>query len=67
MWVDSPYGLGGGYCKDVLRDGTAMEMVGRLCVLEGRQRMIDDAIAQVALPTDLAAAARLREGRHTHR
>ena len=35
---------------DVLRDGTAMEMVGRLCVPEGREGMIDEAIRQAELP-----------------
>ena len=36
----SEYGLGGGICRDVLRDGTEQEMVGRLCVLPGRNDSI---------------------------
>ncbi|KAL3927226.1 MAG: hypothetical protein SGPRY_002922 [Prymnesium sp.] len=45
VWPDSPYGLGGGLCADVLRDGVASEMVGRLCVQEGRNKSIEDAVA----------------------
>lgn len=40
MWGGSKYGLGGGGCRDVLRDGTAQEMVGRLCVLPNRNASI---------------------------
>ena len=34
----------------VLRDGTAMEMVGRLCVKEGRNASIERAIAAAEAP-----------------
>ena len=40
MWGGSEYGLGGGVCRDVLRDGTEQEMVGRLCVLPDRNASI---------------------------
>jgi len=29
IFESSEYGLGGGICRDVLRDGTEQEMVGR--------------------------------------
>ena len=34
IFESSEYGLGGGICRDVLRDGTEQEMVGR-CVWLG--------------------------------
>ena len=37
-------GLGGGLCVHVLRDGTALEMIGRLCLSEGRNESIQKAI-----------------------
>ena len=42
---NTEFGLGGGLCVHVLRDGTPMEMVGRLCVQEGRNESIHRAIA----------------------
>lgn len=53
VWPDSPYGLGGGFCDDVLRDGTEMEMLGRLCVTEGRKERIEKAIAIAETPRPL--------------
>ena len=53
VWPDSPYGLGGGYCRDVLRDGNAMEMVGRLCVEQNRSAMIEAAIRHAELKRPL--------------
>jgi hypothetical protein len=50
----SEYGLGGGICRDVLRDGTEQEMVGRLCVLPGRNDSI--------LAAMMAAEARFSDG-----
>ena len=50
----SEYGLGGGICRDVLRDGTEQEMVGRLCVLPGRNDSI--------LAAMKAAEARFSDG-----
>ena len=47
----SPFGLGGGLCVHVLRDGTAQEMVGRLCVDEDRN-------ASIALAIEMAEAQR---------
>ncbi|KAL1522571.1 hypothetical protein AB1Y20_017556 [Prymnesium parvum] len=45
VWADSAYGLGGGLCKHVLRDGTVQEMLGRLCVAENREERIAQAVA----------------------
>ncbi len=50
----SEFGLGGGICRDVLRDGTEQEMVGRLCVQPGRNDSI--------LAASEAAEARFRDG-----
>lgn len=50
VWEDSVYGLGGGYCKDVLNDGTVMEMLGRLCVQERRRARIEEAIKSAESP-----------------
>ena len=50
----SEFGLGGGLCRDVLRDGTEQEMVGRLCVLPGRNDSI--------LAASEAAEARFSDG-----
>ena len=57
---DSEYGLGGGYCKDVLRDGTAAEMVGRLCVMQGRKETIEAAVASAELSRPLTSRRWLR-------
>lgn len=69
VWEDSPYGLGGGWCKDVLSDGTAMEMVGRLCVEEGRREKIEAAVVLAEQPRPIkhrgARSNRVRaEARH---
>ena len=53
VYTDSTYGLGGGNCRDVLRDGTAAEMVGRLCVEEGRAESIEAAIRAAERPRPL--------------
>ena len=47
------FGLGGGFCEHVLRDGTAAEMVGRLCLPEGRNESIAKAIGIAELPRPL--------------
>ena len=47
---DTNFGLGGGMCVHVLRDGTAMEMVGRLCVQRGRNESIARSIAMAERP-----------------
>lgn len=54
VWPDSPYGLGGGLCFHVRRDGTAAELIGRLCVHEGRNMSIAAAIATADAPRPLA-------------
>ena len=41
----SEFGLGGGLCRHTLRDGNAMEMIGRLCNPTGRNESIDAAVA----------------------
>jgi hypothetical protein len=41
----SPMGLGGGLCIHTLRDGTASEMIGRLCNQERRNESIAASIA----------------------
>ena len=41
----SPMGLGGGLCVHTLRDGTASEMIGRLCTHEKRNESIAASIA----------------------
>ena len=47
---NTSFGLGGGLCVHVLRDGTAMEMVGRLCVKRGRNESIARSIAMAEHP-----------------
>lgn len=44
----SPYGLGGSVCEDVSRDGTILELVGRLCFPHGRNESIAQAVAEVS-------------------
>ena len=58
--ADSAFGLGGGLCVHVLRDGTAAEMIGRLCVAEGRNESIARAIATA----EAARPLRNRESWH---
>ena len=50
--AETPFGLGGGMCAHVLRDGTAAEMLGRLCLQDGtaRNESIQRAIAAAELP-----------------
>lgn len=56
VYADSEYGLGGGLCRDVLRDGTPGELVGRLCIVQGREAAIEAAIRTAELPRPLRAA-----------
>ena len=56
------FGLGGGFCEHVLRDGTALEMIGRLCVQEGRNASIERAIAIADQPRPI----RYRQSWHAH-
>ena len=51
--ADTRFGLGGGFCEHVLRDGTAYEMVGRLCLKEGRNESIQKAIELAEQPRPL--------------
>jgi hypothetical protein len=60
IWHDSPYGLGGGLCAHVQRDGTADELIGRLCVREGRNESIAAAVAAADAPRPLS------KGQHRH-
>ena len=56
------FGLGGGFCEHVLRDGTAFEMVGRLCVSQGREVAIQKAIELAEQPRPI----RFRQTWHAH-
>lgn len=60
VWHDSAYGLGGGLCAHVRRDGTAAELVGRLCVDDRRNESIAAAVAAADAPRPLGR----REHRH---
>mmetsp|Transcript_22718 Transcript_22718/g.49639 ORF Transcript_22718/g.49639 Transcript_22718/m.49639 type:complete len:170 (-) Transcript_22718:121-630(-) len=53
IWEDTPFGLGGGVCRDVRRDGTAAELLGRLCVMAKRNESIAEAIAFAEAPRPL--------------
>ena len=59
--ADSPFGLGGGLCEHTLRDGTAKEMVGRLCVGRGRNASIEAAVRTAEAPRPLAP----KQSRHS--
>ena len=60
--ADTRFGLGGGFCEHVLRDGTALEMVGRLCVQEGRNASIAKAIELAEQPRPI----KYRQTWHSH-
>jgi hypothetical protein len=67
VWESSDYGLGGGICKHVLRDGTAAEVVGRLCVGEGSAPAERNASIAAAIASAEARHAGRRQGlRHVH-
>ena len=56
----SNFGLGGGLCVHVLRDGTPLEMAGRLCVEQGRNA----SIARSILAAEAKRPIRNRESWH---
>lgn len=49
----SHYGLGGGVCADVQKDGTVLELVGRLCLPHGRRESIASSAAHAERPRTL--------------
>ena len=60
----TPFGLGGGMCVHVRRDGTAAELIGRLCVPAGADA---DRNASIARAAAVAEAERpLRHSRAWH-
>ena len=61
----SEFGLGGGLCRHTLRDGNAMEMIGRLCNPTGRNESIDAAVAAAEgfSPASKGKDAAARRGR----
>jgi hypothetical protein len=59
----SGFGLGGGSCADIMRDSPMLEVVGRLCMPQGRQAAITEAIARAEHPRTYAVSRAVHDAR----